>query len=73
LPANVSKNASSCGSEFIEGAKEIEYDAVANNGEVMFDAKSEHVEFAGVHLGDATLVCPPQELYFETIPLPPAD
>jgi carbamoyl-phosphate synthase large subunit len=40
---------------------------VANNGEVMFDAISEHIEFAGVHSGDATLVFPPQKLYFETI------
>lgn len=53
--------------QFVEGAKEIEYDAVANNGEVMFDAISEHVEFAGVHSGDATLVFPAQKLYFETI------
>ncbi|KAF5084673.1 Carbamoyl-phosphate synthase large chain [anaerobic digester metagenome] len=53
--------------EFIEGAKEIEYDAVANNGEIMMDAISEHVEFAGVHSGDATLVFPAQKLYFETI------
>ncbi|NOU17408.1 MAG: carbamoyl-phosphate synthase (glutamine-hydrolyzing) large subunit [Bacteroidales bacterium] len=67
LAANVSKNHPVVVSEFIEGAKEIEYDAVANNGEVMMDAISEHVEFAGVHSGDATLVFPPQKLYFETI------
>lgn len=67
LAANVSKNHPVVVSEFIEGAKEIEYDAVANNGEIMFDAISEHVEFAGVHSGDATLVFPPQKLYFETI------
>ncbi|HOZ15798.1 MAG TPA: carbamoyl-phosphate synthase (glutamine-hydrolyzing) large subunit [Tenuifilaceae bacterium] len=67
LAANVSKTHPVVVSEFIEGAKEIEYDAVANNGEVMFDAISEHVEFAGVHSGDATLVFPPQKLYFETI------
>lgn len=67
LAANVSKTHPVVVSEFIEGAKEIEYDAVANNGEVIFDAISEHVEFAGVHSGDATLVFPPQKLYFETI------
>lgn len=67
LAANVSKNHPVVVSEFIEGAKEIEFDAVANNGEVVFDAISEHVEFAGVHSGDATLVFPPQKLYFETI------
>ncbi|MDP2423160.1 MAG: carbamoyl-phosphate synthase (glutamine-hydrolyzing) large subunit [Bacteroidales bacterium] len=67
LAANVSKTHPVVVSQFIEGAKEIEYDAVANNGEVMFDAISEHVEFAGVHSGDATLVFPPQKLYFETI------
>jgi carbamoyl-phosphate synthase large subunit len=54
-------------SEFIEGAKEIEYDAVANNGRIFVDAISEHIEFAGVHSGDATLVFPPQRLYLETI------
>lgn len=67
LAANVSKNHPVVVSEFIEGAKEIEFDGVANNGEVIFDAISEHVEFAGVHSGDATLVFPPQKLYFETI------
>ena len=67
LAANVSKNHPVVVSEFIEGAKEIEYDAVANNGDIMFDAISEHVEFAGVHSGDATLVFPPQKIYFETI------
>jgi carbamoyl-phosphate synthase large subunit len=67
LAANVSKTHPVVVSEFIEGAKEIEYDAVANNGEVLFDAISEHVEFAGVHSGDATLVFPPQKIYFETI------
>lgn len=54
-------------SEFIEGAKEIEYDAVADNGKIFVDAISEHIEFAGVHSGDATLVFPPQRLYLETI------
>jgi len=67
LAAEVSKTHPVVVSEFIEGAKEIEFDAVANNGEVMYDAISEHVEFAGVHSGDATLVFPPQKLYFETI------
>jgi len=67
LAANVSKNHPVVVSEFIEGAKEIEFDGVANNGEVIIDAISEHVEFAGVHSGDATLVFPPQKLYFETI------
>jgi carbamoyl-phosphate synthase large subunit len=67
LATDVSKTHPVVVSEFIEGAKEIEYDAVANNGEVLFDAISEHVEFAGVHSGDATLVFPPQKIYFETI------
>ncbi|QKG79147.1 carbamoyl-phosphate synthase (glutamine-hydrolyzing) large subunit [Tenuifilum thalassicum] len=63
----VSKNHPVVISEFIEGAKEIEYDAVANQGKVFVDAISEHIEFAGVHSGDATLVFPPQRLYLETI------
>jgi predicted RNA binding protein YcfA (HicA-like mRNA interferase family) len=54
-------------SEFIEQAKEIEVDAVANKGEVVAYAISEHIEFAGVHSGDATIVFPPQKLYVETI------
>jgi carbamoyl-phosphate synthase large subunit len=54
-------------SEFIEQAKEIEIDAVANKGEMIAYAISEHVEFAGVHSGDATIVFPPQKLYIETI------
>ncbi len=54
-------------SKFIEGAKEIEMDAVANNGEILCYAISEHVEFAGVHSGDATMVFPPQKTYLETI------
>lgn len=53
--------------EFIEQAKEIEIDAVANKGEMISYAISEHVEFAGVHSGDATMVFPPQKLYFETV------
>ena len=67
LAASVSKTHPVVVSEFIEGAKEIEFDGVANNGVVAFDAISEHVEFAGVHSGDATLVFPPQKIYFETI------
>jgi carbamoylphosphate synthase large subunit len=53
--------------EFIEDAKEIEIDAVADKGEIIAYALSEHIEFAGVHSGDATMVLPPQKLYFETI------
>ncbi|MGE5383677.1 MAG: carbamoyl-phosphate synthase (glutamine-hydrolyzing) large subunit [Omnitrophica WOR_2 bacterium] len=53
-------------SEFIQNAKEIEIDAVANKGEVIAYAISEHIEFAGVHSGDATIVFPPQKIYFET-------
>lgn len=54
-------------SKFIENAKELEIDGVAKNGEVIVSAISEHVENAGVHSGDATLVLPPQRLYLETI------
>ncbi|TDI92973.1 MAG: carbamoyl-phosphate synthase (glutamine-hydrolyzing) large subunit [Caldithrix sp.] len=54
-------------SKFLENAKEIEFDAVAMNGEVIVSAISEHVENAGVHSGDATLVLPPQRTYLETI------
>lgn len=54
-------------SEFIEQAKEIEIDAVARSGELLAYAISEHVEFAGVHSGDATMVFPPQKIYFETV------
>jgi len=54
-------------SEFIENAKEIEMDAVAKNGEIIVYAISEHVEFAGVHSGDATIQFPPQKLYIETV------
>jgi carbamoyl-phosphate synthase large subunit len=67
LAANVSKEYPVVVSEFIEQAKEIEIDAVAHNGEVVAYAISEHVEFAGVHSGDATMVFPPQKLYIETI------
>lgn len=67
LAANVSKQYPVVVSEFIEQAKEIEIDAVARNGEVIAYAISEHIEFAGVHSGDATIVFPPQKLYVETI------
>jgi carbamoyl-phosphate synthase large subunit len=65
--ADVSKEHPVVVSEFIEEAKEIEIDAVANKGEMIAYAISEHVEFAGVHSGDATIVFPPQKLYIETI------
>ncbi len=67
LAAKVSKQHPVVVSEFIEQAKEIEIDAVANNGEMIGYAISEHVEFAGVHSGDATIVFPPQKIYFETV------
>jgi len=67
LAANVSKQYPVVVSEFIEQAKEIEIDAVAKNGELFSYAISEHVEFAGVHSGDATIVFPPQKIYFETV------
>ena len=66
LAANVSKKHPVVVSEFIEHAKEIEFDAVANRGEVIAYAISEHIEFAGVHSGDATIQFPPQKLYVET-------
>ena len=64
--AKVSKEYPVVVSEFLQNAKEIEFDAVAKNGEVIEYAVSEHVEFAGVHSGDATLVFPAQKIYFET-------
>ena len=67
LAADVSKQHPVVVSEFISHSKEIEFDAVAQNGEVKLYAISEHIEFAGVHSGDATLVFPPQKVYFETI------
>lgn len=67
LATQVSKQHPVVVSEFIENAKEIEVDAVARNGEIMAYAISEHVEYAGVHSGDATIVFPPQKLYFETV------
>ena len=66
LAAQVSKQYPVVVSEFIENAKEIEIDAVARDGEIMAYAISEHVEFAGVHSGDATIVFPAQKIYFET-------
>jgi carbamoyl-phosphate synthase large subunit len=66
LAANVSKQHPVVVSEFIENAKEIEIDAVARDGELLAYAISEHVEFAGVHSGDATMVFPAQKIYFET-------
>ncbi|MCU0460235.1 MAG: carbamoyl-phosphate synthase (glutamine-hydrolyzing) large subunit, partial [Bacteroidales bacterium] len=67
LAASVSKEHPVVVSEFIEYAKEIEIDAVASAGEVVAYAISEHVEYAGVHSGDATIVFPPQKIYFETV------
>jgi len=66
LAASVSKQYPVVVSKFIEDAKEIEIDAVAGEGEVLAYAISEHVEFAGVHSGDATMVFPAQKIYFET-------
>jgi len=67
LASNISKKYPVVVSEFIENAKEVEFDAVANKGEIIVYAISEHVEFAGVHSGDATIVFPAQKLYVETI------
>ena len=66
LAAKVSKEYPVVVSKFMENTKEIEFDAVAQNGEVVEYAISEHIEFAGVHSGDATLVCPAQKIYFAT-------
>lgn len=66
LATNVSKKHPVVVSEFIQNAKEIEFDAVAQNGDVIAYAISEHIEFAGVHSGDATIQFPPQKLYVET-------
>jgi len=66
LAAKVSKQYPVVVSEFIENAKEIEIDAVAKEGNILAYAISEHIEFAGVHSGDATLVFPAQKIYFET-------
>jgi carbamoyl-phosphate synthase large subunit len=67
LAVNVSKQYPVVVSEFVQEAKEIEIDAVASKGEMIAYAISEHIEFAGVHSGDATIVFPPQKLYVETI------
>lgn len=67
LAANVSKKHPVVVTEFIQHAKEIEMDAVAANGEIKAYAISEHIEFAGVHSGDATIQFPPQKLYVETM------
>ncbi|MGD9931375.1 MAG: carbamoyl-phosphate synthase (glutamine-hydrolyzing) large subunit [Mangrovibacterium sp.] len=67
MAADVSKEHPVVVTEFIELAKEVEVDAVADKGEIVAYAISEHVEFAGVHSGDATIVFPPQKLYVETI------
>ncbi|MGN0224564.1 MAG: carbamoyl-phosphate synthase (glutamine-hydrolyzing) large subunit [Prevotella sp.] len=67
LAANVSEDHPVVVSQFIEHAKEVEMDAVAKNGEILAYAISEHIEFAGVHSGDATIQFPPQKLYCETI------
>lgn len=67
LAANVSEDHPVVVSQFIEHAKEVEMDAVAKNGEIIAYAISEHIEFAGVHSGDATIQFPPQKLYCETV------
>ncbi len=67
LAANVSAEHPVVVSKFIENAKEIDFDAVAKDGEIIAYAISEHIEFAGVHSGDATLQFPPQKLYIETV------
>ena len=67
LAANVSKKHPVVVSQFIEHAKEVEMDAMAQNGEIIAYAISEHIEFAGVHSGDATIQFPPQKLYVETV------
>ncbi len=67
MAAEVSKQYPVVVSKFIEDAKEIEMDAVANDGEIICYAISEHVEFAGVHSGDATMLFPPQKIYVETV------
>ena len=67
LAANVSKEHPVVVTEFIRHSKEVEMDAVAKNGEIVVYAISEHIEFAGVHSGDATICFPPQKLYVETV------
>lgn len=65
--AQISKQAPAVLSKFIENGKELEIDGIAYKGQVIFDAISEHIENAGIHSGDATIVLPPQKLYLETI------
>jgi carbamoyl-phosphate synthase large subunit len=67
LATKISKKHPVVVSEFIQNAKEIEIDAVANHGEIVTYAISEHIEFAGIHSGDATIQFPPQKLYVETV------
>jgi carbamoyl-phosphate synthase large subunit len=67
LAAKVSKQYPVVVSEFVENSKEVEMDAVAKDGEILVYAMTEHVEFAGVHSGDATMLFPPQKLYVETV------
>ncbi|MCF2602203.1 carbamoyl-phosphate synthase (glutamine-hydrolyzing) large subunit [Parabacteroides distasonis] len=67
LAANVSQKHPVVVSQFIEHAKEVEMDAVADHGEIVMYAISEHIEFAGVHSGDATIQFPAQKLYVETV------
>ena len=67
LAANVSHRHPVVVSKFLENAKEIEMDAVAKDGDIIAYAISEHVEFAGVHSGDATIQFPPQKIYVETV------
>ncbi len=67
LAADISKEHPVVISKFISDAKELEVDGIANNGQIIIEAINEHIENAGVHSGDATLVLPPQNLYLETI------
>jgi len=67
LATEVSKQYPVVVSRFIEEAKEIEMDAVARDGDIICYAITEHVEFAGVHSGDATMLFPPQKIYVETV------
>ena len=67
LAANVSKKHPVVISKFMQNTKEVEMDAVARNGEIIAYAISEHIEFAGVHSGDATIQFPAQKLYVETV------
>ena len=66
MASEVSKEYPVVVSQFMQNTKEIEFDAVAQNGEIVEYAISEHIEYAGVHSGDATLVFPAQQIYFST-------